>query len=133
VLFLKHSNPTQGSKLPNFETACDSIEFHEAGPNVVTLFDGKNKDSSVSDLSSTRGINHCSYDVVNPIIVCDNLDHQFGQEGRGVFHATIKNGMSFLTPVPFRFEDCEAWRNGAECLDDDVELVRLDDALNQLH
>ena len=101
--------------------------------NVVTLFDGKNKDSSVSDLSSTRGINHYSYDVVNPIIVCDNLDHQFGQEGRGVFHAAIKNGMSFLTPVPFRFEDCEAWRNGAECLDDDVQLVRLDDALNQLH
>ena len=58
---------------------CNSIEFHEAGPNVVTLFDGKNKDSSVSDLSSTRGINHYSYDVVNPIIVCDNLDHQFGQ------------------------------------------------------
>src|SRR5438477_4845757 len=91
-----------------FQPACNflaSVEFHEAGSDVVGFIQRKDKYSPIADLSSLSGLDDEFNDIVDFIIVCDDIDHHFGQQWLLIFHAAIDDRVSLLTSESFNIQD----------------------------
>src|SRR3989442_7586086 len=111
----------------------ESWLINEAGTNVIGLIDIEDEDSAVTDLAGSGCLGDHFNDVIHPAIVGDNLDHRFGEQRYLVLQTTIKSGLSLLMPVPPNVGNGKARCHALDPLDEIVELLRPDDALDQFH
>jgi len=109
------------------------VEFHEAGADVVGSLDRKDKDSSVANISGSGGLDDELHDVVDLIVVCDNVDHDFGQERLLVLDATINDGVTLLAANSFNIRHRHTGGEVLKSRNYFIEFVGLDNAFDQLH
>ena len=109
------------------------VELHEAGSDVVGFIQRKDKYSPIADLSSLSGLDDEFNDIVDFIIVCDDIDHHFGQQWLLIFHAAIDDRVSLLTSESFNIQDGHPVGDGLKRRDYIIKHVWLDNAFDQLH
>src|SRR5690606_15064935 len=105
-----------------------------AGADAHRLFDAEDEDLPVADLSGSGRRGDRLDDLVDQLVANSDLDLDLGEEGDGVFRATIDFRMPPLAPVALYFgyrESLDA--DGGERFAHLVELERLDDCHHDFH
>ena len=100
---------------------------------MVRLVDVHDKDTSIADLSGSRGLGYDFDDVVNLAVVGHNFDSRFREERDLVFNTAIDRRVSLLVAMATDFRDSDPRRHALDPLDEISELFWTDDALNELH
>ena len=109
------------------------VEIHEAGSNVIVLFDRKNKYSSIANPPCSGRLDDELYDVMDSVVVGNHIDHRFRQERLAIFHSAIGDGVALLPAKSPHLRHSHAGDDALKFFDNVMKFVRLDNAFDQFH
>src|SRR5579862_4574952 len=107
--------------------------IHSAGANVVGLIDINHEDPAVANLTGSCSLGYDLDDVVNAAVVGNDLHHRFGQKRYLIFKPAVDGSLAFLMPVSPDVGYGQTRREAFNPLNQVVELLRTDDALDEFH
>src|SRR2546422_6280037 len=102
-----YSRPKQGPDPVKKGFSEGDLLIRQASADVIGLIDVHDNDTSVADLSSSRGLGHDFDDIVNLTIIGHNFDSRFRQECDLVFEAAIDSRLSFLMTMSANFRNSD--------------------------
>jgi hypothetical protein len=93
----------------------------------------ENKDAAIADFAGSGGFREQFDDVIGPVIVDCNLDHDFRQQRQMVFNAAVNGRVPALPAMSPNFRYGHSWNHRHELCDDIIQLFRANDALDHFH